>query len=96
MDMPPLARLDQLAETLHRLDRCQRNLPVPLTDQEHTDLREAGYAITALTVRLLAVEKALKPFADLVHIDGIDAPYPESEWAPMLQAAAAALKSSKS
>jgi hypothetical protein len=40
---------------------------------------------------------ALKPFATLVHEDGVDSPYPEEWWNPRLTAAKAALdKSSKS
>ena len=34
---------------------------------------------------------ALRPFADLVHDDGIEAPYPEKWWSLMLQAAKNAL-----
>lgn len=34
---------------------------------------------------------ALKPFAALVHEDGVDAPYPEEKWGPLLTAAAAAV-----
>ena len=30
---------------------------------------------------------ALAPFAAKVHTDGVEAPYPEDEWIPLLEAA---------
>lgn len=35
---------------------------------------------------------ALLPFAELVHHDGVDAPYPQKFWVPILQDAKDALK----
>jgi hypothetical protein len=35
--------------------------------------------------------EALRPFAAMVHPDGVDAPYPEDIWKPLLDAAARAV-----
>lgn len=42
--------------------------------------------------RLDQMEAALTPFAARVHPDGVDAPYPEETWRPVLQAASDALR----
>lgn len=39
----------RLIDTLDRLASTQRNLPVPLTEQERTHLREAARRLRALT-----------------------------------------------
>jgi hypothetical protein len=43
-------------------------------------------------VRLRQLTAALLPFAAMVHGDGVDAPYPEERWIPLLQAAADAYR----
>lgn len=43
--------------------------------------------------KLRVMRAALEPFAAKVHHDGVDAPYPEEHWIPLLDAAKAALKS---
>ena len=45
-----------------------------------------------LKIRCKTLEAALAPFAARVHFDGIEAPYPEEEWGPMLQFAKDALE----
>lgn len=44
------------------------------------------------TDREARLEAALAPFAAKVHADGVDAPYPEEEWVPLLVAAKKALE----
>lgn len=40
----------RILDTLDRLVATQRNMPVPLTEQEHTDLRDAAFAIRQIQV----------------------------------------------
>ena len=47
--------------------------------------------IDVVIERYERLESALTPFAARVHLDGVDAPYPEDEWGPILQAAKEAL-----
>ena len=41
--------------------------------------------------RIRALKAALAPFAAHVHSDGVDAPYPEEYWGPLLDQAKAAI-----
>lgn len=43
----------RLAATCDRLAATQRNMPVPLTEQEHTDLRDAAILLRGLSQQLL-------------------------------------------
>lgn len=45
---------------------------------------------------LVVAAAALAPFAARVHSDGVDAPYPEDKWGPLLSAAADALAAVRS
>lgn len=59
-----MTRREELAATLHRLAATQRNMPVPLTDQEHTDLREAAYLLDRMNAEpssLVRLADALLP-----------------------------------
>ena len=42
--------------------------------------------------RIAVLESALAPFAAMVHSDGVEAPYPEETWIPLLDAAHRAVK----
>jgi hypothetical protein len=51
---------------------------------EAVDVRQL---LTECRDALSRAEAALQPFAARVHRDGVDAPYPEEEWRPQLDAA---------
>lgn len=75
-----------------RLADAQKNTSVMNYKETAYWLRQWRMLAEDALAALSRAEAALGPFASRVYNDGIDAPYPEEEWGPMLQAAHDALK----
>lgn len=55
-------------------------------------IKELLSVVKELELENANMREALAPFAELVHDDGVEAPYPENVWAPLLIAAKEALR----